>query len=145
MNIASYSPVHKAILSLTIVILVMGGFLHNPIDGYVLEKRNPENFSGLEEVPCSIKEKEAYRAIFETSIKNGIKIAADPEKTKDYIENSIASCSVPLPQMVTLPVREWRTKLPFFEWIGNVINFVEFVLLVLAISISIAFIYKKAL
>ncbi len=82
-TIALENNIQKSFLAMSIVLIVVGLVLHNPLSGYSI----PSEMSTA--APCSDNERAAYRRQFEELKRSGIKLTDDPTRDSAYIEKSV--------------------------------------------------------
>ncbi len=143
MNINSLNLIQKIIISISVSLTVIALFIHNPFSGYTTETNNPLYDSGVYKVPCTKREKDRYRADFETIQKMGVRITEKEEETQAYIDSSVAECTKRVPYKITAPFSEWRTNEPIIYWFGYLANISQLIVVISLIFGAMFFIFKE--
>jgi len=142
MDIHSFNLLQKIIASAFISLVVISIFLHNPTSGYITEKTNPLYESGVHRVPCTQREKDAFRADWEQIRENGILITNDEADTQAYIDSSVEACTQSVSYIITAPFSEWRSNEPIIFWFSFLSNLVQ-LLIVLGVISGVVFVLFK--
>lgn len=146
---SSLNLAQKIVCFVTASAFIVGAVLHNPLSGYIIKERPAVAVEhGVNYVPCTSQEKEAMQTQYDADVEAGAYDHMTAEQAHVFIETMIYLCkkSVPYTKAAVgsvLPVGEWRTTGPTFQWFGRVINFIQFSMGLIAIAVMSVIVFPR--
>lgn len=126
----------RIFLVATIIFIVVGLFLHNPLGGYNIP------LAEYVTTPCSDSEKATYKKQLEELKRSGIRLTDDPAKDEEYIKQSVREC-INLPSDTYGPLAQWRSAAPIVGWFGSVVNVITYLMAVFVVGASGIAIFRE--
>ncbi|MFT6905737.1 MAG: hypothetical protein ACJAS1_002395 [Oleiphilaceae bacterium] len=149
MKYASFNIIQKISVTCFITLVVSSTFLSNPLSGYIMESKPIEEYAQrFRSVTCTSEEKEAMRARYEESRKNGVYDDTPNADTDGFINSMVALCSTTEYYKAKisgemLPFSQWRSVNPVFYWFGFVSNIVQLVIAAAVVCGVVFLLFKK--
>ena len=141
------NKIQKVVLSVSLSLLIIAVFLHNPLSGYVESNKYDIAYHPESHDPdCTPQFKAQIRSNFEKTRKEYNQFENDSKGFEKYVDRMVEiRCNKREAYKVkaSVPFQELATKKPIIPWFGKLINLIQLIVVIGLISSIPWFLYKE--
>ena len=125
------NQISKIFLAVSIFVMILGLFLHNPASGWMFSEQLNSGASRS----CTAAELQEYRVAYDDTKKM---FNLTEEKIQEYMK----LCSKPASETRILPISEWRSLQPHQLWFGSIQNILSLLVALALVNLAILLVFK---